>query len=587
MTMHNQNHNPINLILALVLSAIVLFGWYYFYEMPRIDTIRKEQLLQERTEATNNPAAILPNTANTAKFKEMPRTEALEAAPRVKISSTHLHGSFSLRGARFDDLTLADYHETTDKNSPEVVLLSPKETNLLYFGNAGWVSSDSSLTLPDENTVWQADGDVIVPGKPLTLSWDNGQGVIFQQVITLDEFYLFTIEQRVINNTGTPVKIASFSMLNRAHTQPNTSAYDMLHEGPLGVANEELFEQGYNALKEEKELTRDWSKGWIGIGDKYWLTAFLPEQGKNYKSRFQFYTADGQDRYQADVLGPIETIAPGETSTTTSHFFAGAKKVKLLDQYGEQLNVPLFDRAVDFGSLYFLTKPLFELLLTLYGLVGNFGIAIILLTLTVRLCLFPLANKSYKSMAQMRLLMPKMQEIRERYEDDKLKMNQEIMALYKKEKVNPASGCLPLLIQLPVFFALYKVLMVTLEMRHAPFFGWIVDLSSRDPSNLFTLFGLIPWDPPGFLHLGVWPIIMTVTTIAQQKLNPKPADPVQAQVMAWMPYIFLVLFANFPAGLVVYWTFNNFFSVIQQWAITRKFDRSGRSKKKKEAASAA
>ncbi len=566
-----------NLFVALLLSIIVMGGWYYFYEMPRAKQAQEQQvLLQQQKEGT---APIKGMSPVIAAEKFLPRNEALEAAPRIPIKTARVSGSIALRGARFDDLTLTQYKETSEKDSANVMLLSPKESQMLYFGSFGWVSSDTSVTLPDENTLWQTSGNELGAGKPLTLWWENAEAVRFEITLTVDDEYLFHITQKIVNNSANAIQVANFGLLNRSYKMPENTQL-ILHEGAIGVFGDKLQENSYENLVEEKEASYEFQTGWTGISDKYWLTAIIPPKGTTHRAHFQHYTHENQDRFQVDVLGPMQTIASGAEASTDSRFFAGAKEVSLLDKYSEEYGIPLFDRAVDFGSLYFLTKPLFHLLHFFHGLVGNFGVAIILLTLCIRIALFPLANKSYKSMAQMKNLMPKMTELKERYSDDKLKMNQEIMQLYKREKVNPASGCLPMLVQLPIFFALYKVLFVTLEMRHAPFFGWIHDLSEKDPTNVFTLFGLVNWDPPSMLHIGAWPLIMTATTIIQMRLSPKPTDPAQAMMMQWMPVVFLVLFANFPAGLVVYWTFNNFFSILQQWFITKKLDRSGKTRKK-------
>ncbi len=568
-----------NLLLALVLSTAVLIGWYvYVGEQPKPQPAATEETVAA-TDAPDTVHDALPVTAEPQELASgiaadgmsatlsKPRTEIIQDSPRVRIASDALHGSISLKGARFDDLTLAEYREDVDKNSADVTLLSPTGDNHTYFGQFGWLAS-KGVVVPDASTIWQTDSTTLTPEKPIQLFWDSPQGVRFELDISLDDHFMFTITQRIVNRATGTISVAPYGLINRAYKQQGEQ-FLILHTGPLGVVDDTLMEVDYDDLKEEGTQTFTNSSGWFGITDKYWLTAIIPGEESRFKTNYQYYENQGQDRYQVDMLGKSITIPSGTAQENTVRFFAGAKEVSLLDSYADVHHIPLFDRAVDFGVLYFLTKPIFLLLSYFHKLVGNFGVAILLLTVVIKLVMFPLANKSYKSMGQMKNLMPKMQEIRDRYEDDRIKMNQEIMELYKKEGVNPASGCLPMLLQIPVFFALYKVLFVTIEMRHAPFFGWIQDLSAKDPTNFFTMFGLLPWDAPAFLHIGIWPLIMSATMVIQQKLNPKPTDPVQAQVIALMPYAFLFLFANFPAGLVIYWAWNNALSIIQQWFITR------------------
>jgi YidC/Oxa1 family membrane protein insertase len=391
--------------------------------------------------------------------------------------------------------------------------------------------------------------------------------------------FMFTVTLKVKNNSGKELTFFPYGLINRTYADTGKHMY-ILHEGPIGVFNNELTEISYEDLRDDGATKLEDSKGWLGVSDKYWLSAIVPDKNETFDANFRHIKRNDKDAYQIDMRGEAFTVPSGDDHSVTMRMFAGAKKVQLLDEYSMKYDIPLFDRAVDFGSLYFLTKPFFELLSFFYSHVGNFGIAILLLTCVIKLVMFPLANKSYTSMSQMKLLTPKMQEIREKHADDKMKMNTEIMEMYKREKVNPMSGCLPILIQIPVFFALYKVLFVTIEMRHAPFFGWIHDLSAPDPTNLFTLFGLLQWDVPGFLHLGIWPIIMCVTMVLQQKLNPKPTDEIQAMVIGYMPYVFLFLFASFPAGLVIYWAWNNTLSILQQWIIIRRLEKKGLREKK-------
>lgn len=555
-----------NLILALVLATVTMVAWQYFYERPRMEA-----------QAPAASAAPLKKAPAIAHAKIEAEQREAEKAGRIAIRTDRLHGSIDLRGARFDDLTLAQYRETIEKDSPEVRLLAKSGTELPYFAEIGFLGDN--VKTPDANSIWQADGEELTQEKPVTLRWNNGQGLTFEKKISLDDAYMFTLETAVKNSSGKEVTLYPYGLISRAYDDNKKHVYFM-HDGPLGVMNDVLNDVTYKSLREDGAQKFEQSKGWVGMTDKYWLTAIIPSQKTTFDSTFQHRDNQrGHDRYQADLRGQPVTIAPGETASDTVHLFAGAKEVKLLDAYSLKYNIPLFDRAVDFGSLYFLTKPIFFVLSYFYSLVGNFGIAILMLTLCIKVLLFPLASKSMTAMAQMKILTPKMQELRERYSHDKMKMNQEIMALYKREQVNPMSGCLPILLQIPIFFALYRVLYTTLEMRHAPFFGWVRDLSAPDPTSVFNLFGLLPYDPsaflPAFLHIGIWPIIMCVTMFIQQRLNPKPADPVQAQVMAWMPFIFLFMFSGFAVGLVIYWAWNNTLTIFQQLYINSRLKKKG------------
>lgn len=570
------------LILTIVISLAILGIWDVVYEAPRREAaikelqLRKEQ--EEKLKAVQND--VDANKAADNNQKEavyfsgiVDRKEVLNATQdnRVKISSNKLHGSISLQGARIDDLTLAGYREELDKNSPEVVLFSPPNSKRVHFAKFNWLALGNNVTLPTTATMWQADKDILAPGMPVTLSWTNPQNITFYITISLDKNYLFTIDQRIENNSGQAISVVPYGMVSRTW-QPHPGTSYILHEGPLAVVDEVLTEVTYGDLKDDKSIAYKDMTGWVGITDKYWLTAMIPSQDSSFNANFNYNLTKGQDRFQADYIGQPLEISAGGTSNYKTHLFAGAKELDLLEKYGEQLNVSLFDRAIDFGWLYFLTKPIFSGMKFFYGLLGNFGLAILSLTVIIKILLFPLANKSYRSFAKMKKVAPLMQDIRERYKDDKMQMNKEIMELYKREKVNPLSGCLPMLIQIPVFFALYKVLYVTIEMRHAPFYGWVKDLSAPDPTSIFNLFGLIPWDPASissYLMLGIWPILMGITMYIQQRLNPPPADPVQAKVMRLLPWFFVFIFASFPAGLVIYWVWNNTLSIIQQWVITR------------------
>lgn len=559
------------LILALVISCAILFGWQHFYAEPRAAAYKKQLELQQ----INAPVASLsalhktsPATVDAATLED--RSQVIPRIERVMVKSGQLHGSISLKGARLDDLTLAQYKEHNTKDSPEVVLLSPSGSKQVFFAEFGWVASGTTA-VPNAQTQWYTEDTELTPAKPVTLSWDNNAGLKFYLTIALDENFMFTVDRRVENYGTALEEVIPYGILNRSHINDHPSAY-ILHEGALGVFDNKLTEVTYQDLKEDKQFEYKNNKGWLGITDKYWLTAIIPDVQNSFTTNFTYALLNGQDRFQTDYLGQKTPVAPGENVTSTDHFFAGPKKLVLLENYANQLDIPLFDRAVDFGNLYFITKPLFKLLHYFNVLLGNFGLAILLLTVVIKLFMFPLANKSYVSMHQLKRLQPQLVELRERY-TDKMEQNKAMMELYRKERVNPMSGCFPLLIQIPIFFALYKVLYVTIEMRHAPFYGWITDLSAPDPVTLLNLFGLLPYSLPPMLHIGIWPMLMTFTMFLQQRMSPAPSDPVQAKVMKALPFIFLFLFATFPAGLVIYWTWNNTLSILQQWVITRRLPK--------------
>ncbi|MCI5049285.1 MAG: membrane protein insertase YidC [Rickettsiales bacterium] len=558
-----------NLILAVVLSTLILLGWQWWVEEPKRQAAM-EQAAQEQPVSET----VLPDTtaealglADASAMGES-RESRIASSARVTIDSPRLHGSINLQGMRIDDVTLANYRESVEEDSDEVVLLSPANGKDAYFAEFGWLPSGDVKT-PTSKTNWKSTSSSLTPDTPLQANWTNGQGVRFEKTVSLDKNYMFSVRQKIENNSGKAITVFPYGLISRSYEDTGDHYY-ILHEGPLGVFNQQLEELGYEDLRDDEKASYQSKDGWLGITDKYWLSAIVPSGQDGFKANFQYFTRNGADKYQTDYLGQAITIQPGESKSVTNYFFAGAKEVSLLDHYAQNLEIPLFDRAVDFGMLYFLTKPIFHALDYFHNLLGNFGLAIMLLTVCIKIVLFPLANKSYRSMSQMKVHMPKIQEIRERYADDRVRMNQEMMEFYKREKVNPASGCLPMLLQIPIFFALYKVLFVTIEMRHAPFYGWIEDLSASDPTNIFTLFGLVPWEAPQLFHIGAWPLIMCVTMILQQRLNPKPTDPMQAAIMNWLPFIFLVFFAGFPAGLVIYWAWNNLLSITQQWVITRE-----------------
>ncbi len=580
-----------NMILAIVLSIAILLGSQLYFDAMRPTEPEPPLTKDEQVEITtpkNIPTpssdsikyptpkdAQIPVIPGTLAQTTLSRNKVLAQTKRVKIDTPRLHGSISLVGGRIDDLTMVDYRETLDKESPEIVLLTPKGRKNAYYAEFGWVAAAGSI-MPNQNTVWEANNSTLTPEKPVTLSWNNNDGLTFTRTFSIDSNYMFTIDQTVRNKGSKQVNLNPFGFISRGG-MPETTGFYILHEGLLGVSQSQLSEIDYDELKEKGQIKQNSKGGWIGITDKYWLTALVPSQHKTVQSRFLHHTQNSEDKFQVDYLGDQKILTPNSSVSETSHFFAGAKEVLLLDDYEEKLGVDRFDLAIDFGWFYFLTKPLFYALLWINERVSNLGLAIILLTIGIKLLLFPLANKSYTSMSKMKKLTPQMTKLRERFSEDKMKLNQEMMALYKKEKVNPASGCLPILVQIPVFFALYKVLFVTIEMRHAPFFGWIQDLSAPDPTSIFNLFGLLPFTPPDFLMIGVWPLIMGLTMWLQQKLNPQPTDPVQAKVFMFLPIIFTFLLATFPAGLVVYWAWNNALSIVQQWFIMRRMGISAKA----------
>jgi len=513
------------------------------------------------------PQASAPQTATAAQGRDA----VLASTPRVRIDTPSISGSIALRGAVIDDVVLKEFRETVDPASRSIVLLSPRDAPRGYYAEFGWVAGTGAGAgaLPGPDTLWQADATTLTAERPVTLRWDNGQGLRFAITLAVDPRFMFTVTQRVENAGGQPVSLHPYGLLSR-NGRPETEDFFILHEGPVAVLDGTLKEVNYDDLEGERPIEAATTGGWIGITDKYWLAALIPDQRQPVKARFSHSVAGQTDKYQVDMLNGALTVAPGASAETQSRLFAGAKVVRLLDDYETRLGITQFDLAIDFGWFYFLTKPIFYVLEYFHRHLGNFGLAILLLTVLVKIAFFPLANKSYRAMSKLKLLGPKMTEIKERLGHDKQKMNQAMMEMYRNEKVNPMAGCLPILIQIPVFFALYKVLFVTIEMRHAPFFGWIQDLSAPDNLLVTTLFGLIPWTPPDFLALGVWPLLMGITMLLQQRLSPQPPDPMQARMFMLMPVIFTFLLARFPAGLVIYWTWNNFLSIIQQWVIMRR-----------------
>lgn len=564
-----MNYSILNLITAIVLSVAIIFGWQHFYEKPRL-----KKLTEQTRQHNKTIKAIKENSKQNSEDEVLGRDDAIAAVPRVNIKSKAVSGSISLKGLRFDDLTLLSYRQDLNKDSPPVNLFSPSNSDQGYFAEIGWWSTDKSITYPDSSTIWQADKSELSAGQSVNLSWKSPENVLFKVTVSLDENYMFTIKQATYNKSGRPISTQYYGLINRDHEEKPDNVVNILHQGMIGAVAGQLQEFSYDKIKDSKK--ESFPKGelnWFGITDKYWLAAFIPDEAEHYSANYNYVLKAGRDKYQADFISPSKLIEPDGSYELTHHLFAGAKKVDLLDKYESQYNIKLFDRAIDFGWFYILTKPIFNAMNFFYKYVGNFGISIMIVTVIIKLLMFTLANKSYRSMKKMKKLQPQMERLKELYADDKARLNQEVMQLYKREKVNPVSGCLPLLVQIPVFFSIYKVLYVTIEMRHAPFFGWIKDLSAPDPTTIFNLFGLLPFTPPSFLMIGVWPLIMAGSMYLQQKMSPQTADPVQAQVMKFMPLMFLFMFSGFPAGLLIYWSWNNLLSIVQQSYIN-KLDKS-------------
>jgi YidC/Oxa1 family membrane protein insertase len=588
-----------NTILAVILSGIVLIAWQYFYNMPQMERQRAQSQMQaelvkptpQATPGSTTPQAGTANApANNAPASAAPvvsRETAIAANPRVKIDTPRLTGSISLKGGRIDDLSLVQFRDTVDPTSPAIVLYSPSNTASPYYAEFGWVpASGSTARIPDQTTMWEQEGSgTLTPTSPVTLKYDNGEGLTFRRTIAIDDRYLFTIKDEVTNVGTAPVTLYPFALISR-HGTPQVSGYYILHEGLIGYLGEQgLQEYAYKKIDDAKSVSFNVTDGWLGMTDKYWASALLPDTTAKLQARYSSNLVGTTHNYQTDYLQDAQTVAIGGTASANARLFAGAKEASVvginfplvgLGGYNKELGLNHFDLLIDWGWFYFITKPMFLALDWFYHKVGNFGVAILLVTVLVKLLFFPLANKSYASMAKMKSVQPQLAALKERYPDDRQKQQQEMMEIYKKEKINPIAGCLPVALQIPVFFSLYKVLFVTIEMRHAPFFGWIKDLSAPDPTNLFTLFGLFNYDPTAlpvfghYLALGIWPMIMGVTMWFQMKLNPTPPDPTQKMIFDWMPLIFTFMLAAFPAGLVIYWAWNNTLSVLQQSFIMRR-----------------
>ena len=552
-----------NVFVAIALSMAVLLFWGAFFETPRqVNESQKIEKSQNSKSKIQNE--ITPNILPEKILTKISRKDALTKVDRIIIENEKVRGSISLEGAIFDDLSFKKY-KTTLKSDDNVVFLNPKETEDGYYIESGWTSVGNKVKVPGLDTLWKVKGNrVLSNDNEVKLEWNNGQGLIFIKTIKLDKKYLFKIKQKVINNTSSNINLYPYAQITRNKKPDDVMGFYILHEGFIGVFDGELKEDDYDDIK-DKKIVRNADNGWLGITDKYWVTAVVPPKNQNFKSTFLY-----KDNYRANyILNSPVSISPKSSSENEVRLFVAAKEVETVDGYAKSESIEKFDLTIDWGWFYFFTKPLFFVIDYLFKLSGNFGIAIVLITLAIRIVFFPLANYSFRSMAKMKAVQPEMVRLKELHKDDKVKLQQEMMALYRKEKINPASGCLPILIQIPFFFAIYKMLFISLEMRHQPFFGWIQDLSAKDPTTIFNLFGLIPWDPPGFLIIGIWPILMGLTMYLQQKLNPAPADPIQAKIFAFFPLFLTIILAPFPSGLVVYWTVNNVLTIAQQWVIMR------------------
>ncbi len=568
-----MNFESKNFIAAIVLSMLIIFGWQYFYAGP----LQKKLTAGTETAQTQAPAQTAPATGAvpdmTPEAVAASREEAIAKSPRVAIKTDFVSGSVNLKGAMIDDLHLLRYRETIDPNSPTITFLSPSGTPGALFAEQGVVpATGTTAKLPDSNTVWTAPaGAVLSENNPVTLTWDNGAGLKFSRKIQISDEYLFTIEQTVENGSAAPVAMIPYARIQRQDT-PHVSGYWVFFEGMLGWLDGSLHEIHYKDVNGQTEPDRrDSTGGWIGFTDKYWAAAVIPDQAAPVTASFIHTKLDNRDLYQTDYLAKDALVVqPGQSAATTGRLFAGAKVVSTINSIESLYQIQGFSYIIDWGWFYFLTKPFFYLLSWLKGIVGNFGIAILLATVLVKAAVFPLANKSYASMSKMKKLQPEMERLKKEYPEDKMKQQQEMMALYKREKVSPLSGCLPVVVQIPIFFSLYKVILTSIELRHAPFFGWIHDLSAPDPTSLFNLFGLIPWTPPHMLMIGAWPIIMGITMWLQMRLNPAPPDPVQASLFNWMPVMFTFMLGTFPVGLVIYWAWSNTLSILQQSYIMKR-----------------
>ncbi len=548
-----------NVIAAISLSAAVIILYSLFFQ-PDPATIKKNLAEQNKIENNNDT----PSLDKNENFAKLSRSDALKENNRIQFENGSVVGSISLKGAAIDDLTFKEYNIELN-GSEKITLLNPRNVEDGYLIESGFVSTNKNIDIPDASTVWKVSGNnKLTNNSPIKLTWSNTQGITFEKYISLDDQFLFTVKEKIINSSDKSYNFYSYGQIIR-NKIPEISGFYILHEGFLSVLDDQLIEEDYDDIQ-EKKFTQIAQEGFVAISDKFWVTSVIPPKDKEFKTTFDY-----KNKFRANYISTKGIEVKANSSIEEKiQIIVAAKRVNVIDGYAENLDINKFDLAIDWGFMYFITKPLFFVLDYFFKLLGNYGLAIIAVTVCIRLAFFPLANFSFKSMGKMKLLAPEMARLKELHKDDKMKLQQAMMALYKKEKVNPMSGCLPILVQIPVFFALYKVLFVTIEMRHMPFYGWIHDLSDRDPTSLFNVFGLLPWDPPSFLLIGAWPIIMGITMFIQQKLNPTPPDPIQAKIFMFFPVFLTVILAPFPAGLVIYWSFNNIFTMIQQYIVQRK-----------------
>jgi len=550
-----------NVIAAISLSAAVIILYSLFFAPPVVD---QKNISNDKNTSSQNSSSDAPSLAQDEKIIKISRDEALEENERILFENDKIKGSISLLGSSIDDLTFKNYTNTLNGDD-NVVLLNPKQSENGYYVETGWATTNKNIDLPNSKTLWKIEGNrKLTPNSSIKLSWKNNQNIKFTKEISIDNQYLFDIKQTIENKSDKTYNFYPYGQIIR-NIAPEVTNFYILHEGLIGVFDDQLVEEDYDDI-EEKKYSINADTGWLGITDKYWIASLIPENGKSFRSDFDY-----KNKFRANFIETDATeIGANEIKTNSIRAIVAAKEVNVIDGYAETENISKFDLAIDWGWFYFIVKPLFFAIQYFFNLAGNFGIAIIMITACIRLVFFPLANYSFKSMAKMKVLQPEMTRLKELHKEDKMKLQQEMMALYKREKVNPISGCLPIFIQIPFFFAIYKVLFVTIEMRHQPFFGWIKDLSERDPTSIFNLFGLIPWDPPSFLLIGVWPCLMGVSMWMQQKLNPTPPDPVQAKIFMFFPLFLTVILAPFPAGLVIYWTINNILTMAQQYIIIKR-----------------
>jgi len=556
-----------NVFVAIALSMSVLLFWGAFFETPKKENqnLKTNNQIQQRTEKS-----IAPNTNQAPSIgqinleKKLSREDSIIKSNRIKIENKNIIGSISLEGGLIDDISFKN-HKQKVEGEKNIEFLNPSQSENGFYVESGWASVGNNIKVPTKNSKWQIDGNkILTETTPVTIKWDNKEGIIFKKKIELDEKYLFKISQEIQNNSSTNIELYPYAQITRNKIPDDIQNFYISHEGFIGVFDDELKEDDYDDIEDNK-IVRETNEGWLGITDKYWMTVLVPEKGKNFKSTFQY-----NETFKANyIINDSVKINASSNGSNNFRLFVAAKEVNTIDTYAETQNINKLDLVIDWGWFYFFTKPLFFVIDYLFKLSGNFGIAIVLITLAIRALFFPLANFSFRSMAKMKAVTPEMTRLKELHKDDKVKLQQEMMALYRKEKINPASGCLPVLIQIPFFFAIYKMLFISLEMRHQPFFGWIKDLSAADPTSIFNIFGLIPWDPPSFMVIGIWPILMGASMWVQQKLNPAPTDPIQAKIFAFFPLFLTIILASFPSGLVVYWTVNNILTIAQQWVINK------------------